>query len=91
MFEDIVVVICFSLKLDNEKMPRHPSFLLKIKKKTYFTSLSLLLSLSPLFFLSLSFSFSLFLYLSPSLLLSLSLGEEGVRTLASITNQRSKV
>ncbi len=54
--------------LDNLKVPRHPSFLLKIKiKQPYSTYLYLFRSLSPSFYLSLPLS------ISPSLFLSLSL------------------
>ncbi len=59
-------------------MPRHPSFLFKIKIIIFYISL----------FLSLSLSLSLYIYIYSSLFISLSLtSEEGVRTLASIKIQ----
>ncbi len=84
--------MAFLIKLDNLKVPRHPSFLLKIKItirdnwNTYSTSLSLSLFLTLSLFLSLSLPLSLCLPLSHTLSASLSLylsltGEEGVHTL----------
>ncbi len=73
-------------KLDN-KVPRHPAYLYKIKV-SFLDIFYITFSLSPSLYLSLSLPLSIFLSLSLSLSLSLT-GEEGIHTLASIKHSQT--